>query len=166
MKRENNESERFSEPTPVNARRDPIPNSAAFLRRQQAEARHALQVTLRNLKRDLLSAADPETWVQIAPWTTVGVAAASGFAAAAVAVPARHSSTAAAPIAPATNATDASTAAPLTSDKGWGAIGAAVSAGVYGVIRLALTEVISSALRMDPLRDSSEIADTDAEVFS
>lgn len=144
----------------MNARRDGSLNSAAFLRRQQAEARAALQTTVSELKRDLRNVVDPQTWVQIAPWATLGVAAASGFAAAAVVVPGRHSSAPAASIEP-----NAIPAAP-SSGKASGAIWAAVSTGLYGLGRLALTEVISSAMRMDPVRESAETADETADVDS
>lgn len=152
----------------MNAQHNATPNSAAFLRRQQAEARAALHATATDLKRDLLHAIDPQTWIQISPWATLGVAAASGFAAAAVVVPGRHSPVTAPPNSP--EAIPASSnAAPPASGKASGAIWAAVSTGLYGLARVALSEVISSAMRMDPVRESAETAyetaDVDSDVF-
>jgi len=42
------------------------------------------------IKNDLARSADPRGWMQVAPWTTLGVAAVAGFVAAAVAVPSKE----------------------------------------------------------------------------
>ena len=42
------------------------------------------------IKHDLAKSADPRGWMQVAPWTTLGVAAVAGFVAAAVAVPSKE----------------------------------------------------------------------------
>ena len=46
-----------------------------------------------DLKRDLQQGIDPRGWMQVAPWTTLAVAAVAGFAAAAVAVPSKEEQT-------------------------------------------------------------------------
>lgn len=138
---------------------DAAPNSAAYLRRQQAEARIALQKTVRDLKRDVVAALDPQTWAQISPWATLGVAAASGFGAAAVVVPGRKPST---PVTaePPETATSGPPVSSATTGK-TGTVWAAVTTGLYGLARIALAEVISSAMRTEPLREPEN---TDVEV--
>jgi len=60
------------------------PTEAALLACEAAQARAALQAAINDLKKSLGTAADPRVWTQNHPWAGVGVAAAAGFAAAAL----------------------------------------------------------------------------------
>jgi hypothetical protein len=155
MKTENEENARHTVPMSPNAHQNIPPNSAAFLKRQQAEAQVAISKTVRALKRDLVAAIDPQTWVKISPWATIGIAAVSGFTAAAVVVPGRQH-----PVPPANGVPpgppDPSATAPPSPPKTSGAVWAAVSTGLYGLARIALTEIVSSAMRGEPVTEPLE----------
>src|SRR3954452_3884664 len=61
-----------------------------FLTKQAADAKAAISRVVSDMKNDLAKSADPRGWMQVAPWTTLGVAAVAGFVAAAVAVPSKE----------------------------------------------------------------------------
>ena len=60
------------------------PTEAAHLEREAAQARAALRGAIEDLKQSLYHAADPRVWTEKYPLAGVGVAAAAGFAAAAL----------------------------------------------------------------------------------
>ena len=62
------------------------------LDRQVAEAKEAVLRTLDDVKANLGTAADVRLWTQRYPWLAVGVAAATGFAAASLVTPSRGQS--------------------------------------------------------------------------
>jgi hypothetical protein len=60
---------------------------ADLLAREAAAAQAAALGAIADLKAGLATAADPRLWAQQHPWAAVGIAAAAGFAAAALVVP-------------------------------------------------------------------------------
>jgi hypothetical protein len=66
----------------------PIETEEDLLRAEAARARIALHDALLGVKRSLVRTADPVQWASSHPWISVGVAAATGFAAASAIVPA------------------------------------------------------------------------------
>jgi hypothetical protein len=63
------------------------------LAKQAADAKAAVGAVFNDLKKDLGTAADPRAWMQVAPWTTLAVAAVGGFVAAAAIVPSKEQQT-------------------------------------------------------------------------
>lgn len=65
-------------------------SEAEFLARQAAEAKAAITVGIERLHETLRDSADITEWTRQYPWTSVGVAAAAGFLAAAALTPSGH----------------------------------------------------------------------------
>jgi hypothetical protein len=63
-------------------------SEAALLAREKADAKAALRQTLVDLKQSLRTSVDVRLWTKEHPWIAVGMAAAAGFTAATVVVPA------------------------------------------------------------------------------
>ena len=97
MPHDSKQNERSSGQTSTSAPRTPpnkTPSSEAeFLQKQAADAKAAIGSVFNDIKRDLTQGIDPRGWMQVAPWTTLGVAAVAGFAAAALAVPSKEEQT-------------------------------------------------------------------------
>jgi len=62
----------------------------AFLTQEAEAAKTAIAQTLRDVRGDLLAVRDPSAWARRYPWISVGLAAAAGVAAGAVAGSAIH----------------------------------------------------------------------------
>jgi hypothetical protein len=92
MPHDSKQNERSSGPTSASAPKTPL-GEAEFLQKQAADAKAAIGAVFNDIKRDLTQGVDPRGWMQVAPWTTLAVAAVAGFAAAAVAVPSKEEQT-------------------------------------------------------------------------
>ena len=81
-------SGRGSDTTLSSMRRDTASDREADLLAREAKAAQAAVLeAIGDLKSGLSTAADPRLWAQQHPWAAIGVAAAAGFAAAALLVP-------------------------------------------------------------------------------
>jgi hypothetical protein len=76
--------------TSASAAAAPHLSESEFLARQAADAKAAISHVIDEIKNDLAKGADPRGWVQVAPWTSLGVAAAAGFVAAAAMIPSKE----------------------------------------------------------------------------
>jgi ElaB/YqjD/DUF883 family membrane-anchored ribosome-binding protein len=83
MNSENRSSGLSSAGTSPSERPDPS-SQREYLAQQTEQARAAIQQTIAAIQQSLRDSADLKAWAQQYPWATVGVAAASGFAATAM----------------------------------------------------------------------------------
>jgi hypothetical protein len=89
MLHDNNSSAPASARTSNKPAKTPLTESQ-YLRKQQADARRAIEHTLSELKLDLIKTADPRAWMQMHPWATLGASAIAGFVTTAAFVPSKE----------------------------------------------------------------------------
>jgi hypothetical protein len=124
-----------------------------YLTRQIADARLALESTLDDLTFDMAKAAEVRRWIERYPWATLGVAVVAGFTAAHLFTSSRRRPDDE-PTTKNTAAVENAHAAPLEhrreptqEDRPSGEWRAAIVAGLFDILKLAVTQLVAASFR-------------------